>query len=140
MNNQVKTQPNILVISILVILRSQKQQLTHLWHRDTESVRQKVVPFPGPRLQVVESGYPCAGVEGYEGIIREKIQVAPVVKNLSANAGDIGHSGSIHGSGRPLEKDMPTNSSILAWKIPWIEDPSKLQCIGSQEPDMTEST
>ena len=63
-----------------------------------------------------------------------------MVKNLSANAGDIRHSGSIHGSGRPLEKDMPTHSSILAWKIPWTEDPSKLQSIGSQESDVTEST
>ena len=32
----------------------------------------------------------------------------------------------------PLEKGMTTHSSILAWKIPWIEDPGKLQSMGSQ--------
>ena len=32
----------------------------------------------------------------------------------------------------PLEKGMTTHSSILAWKIPWTEDPGKLQSMGSQ--------
>ena len=30
----------------------------------------------------------------------------------------------------PLEKDMATHSSILAWRIPWTEEPSGLQSIG----------
>ena len=33
----------------------------------------------------------------------------------------------------PLEKDMATHSSTLAWKIPWMEEHSKLQSMGSQE-------
>ena len=32
----------------------------------------------------------------------------------------------------PLEKEMATHSSILAWEIPWTEKPSKLQSMGSQ--------
>ena len=32
----------------------------------------------------------------------------------------------------PLEKEMATHSSILAWKIPWTEEPGSLQSIGSQ--------
>ena len=32
----------------------------------------------------------------------------------------------------PLEKGMATHSSILAWKIPWTEEPGKLQSIGLQ--------
>ena len=32
----------------------------------------------------------------------------------------------------PLEKDMATNSSILAWRIPWTEEPGGLQSTGSQ--------
>ena len=32
----------------------------------------------------------------------------------------------------PLEKGMATHSSILAWRIPWTEEPGKLQFIGSQ--------
>ena len=48
-----------------------------------------------------------------------------VVKNLPANAGDVG---SIPGS----EKKMTTNSSILAWQIPWTEEPGGLQSRASQ--------
>ena len=33
----------------------------------------------------------------------------------------------------PLEKGMATHSSILAWRIPWTEDPDKLQSMGSQK-------
>ena len=37
----------------------------------------------------------------------------------------------------PLEKGMATHSIILAWKIPWTEEPGKLQSMGSQQSDMT---
>ena len=33
----------------------------------------------------------------------------------------------------PLEKEMATHSSILAWEVPWTEEPGKLQFIGSQK-------
>ena len=39
------------------------------------------------------------------------------------------------GWGDPLEKEMATHSSILAWKIPWTEEPGRLTV--SQESDMT---
>ena len=32
----------------------------------------------------------------------------------------------------PLEKEMATHSSSFAWKIPWTEDPGRLQSMGSQ--------
>ena len=32
----------------------------------------------------------------------------------------------------PLEEEMATHSSILAWKIPWTEEPGGLQSMGSQ--------
>ena len=32
----------------------------------------------------------------------------------------------------PLEKEMAIHSSTLAWKIPWTEEPSRLQSMGSQ--------
>ena len=38
----------------------------------------------------------------------------------------------------PLEKEMATHSSTLAWKIPWMEKPGGLQSMVSQESDMTE--
>ena len=38
----------------------------------------------------------------------------------------------------PLEKETTTHSSILAWEIPWMEEPGGLQSMKSQESDMTE--
>ena len=38
----------------------------------------------------------------------------------------------------PLEKEMATHSSTLAWRIPWREEPGRLQSMGSQESDTTE--
>ena len=37
----------------------------------------------------------------------------------------------------PLEKEMATHPSILAWRIPWTEEPGGLQTRGGQESDMT---
>ena len=51
-----------------------------------------------------------------------------MVKNLLANAGDIG---SIPGSKDFLEKEMATHSSTLAWEIPWTEEPGGLQSMVS---------
>ena len=50
-------------------------------------------------------------------------------KECAYNAGDLG---SISGSGRHLEKGMVTHSSILAWKVLWIEEPERLQSMESQ--------
>ena len=40
----------------------------------------------------------------------------------------------------PLEKEMATHSIILAWKIPWTEEPDDLESVRSKESDMTEVT
>ena len=55
-----------------------------------------------------------------------------MVKNLPANPGDIRDTGLIPRSGRYLEKSMATHSSIVAWRIPWMEESGGLQSIGSQ--------
>ena len=61
-----------------------------------------------------------------------------MVKNLPANAGDIRDPGLIPTSRRspgqedPLEEGMATHSNILAWRIPWTEEPGGLPSIGSQ--------
>ena len=39
-----------------------------------------------------------------------------------------------------LDEEMATHSSILAWKIPWAEEPGSLQSMGHKESDMTEAT
>ena len=47
-------------------------------------------------------------------------------------AGDIGKKGLIPGGEDPLEKEMTTHSSFLAWKIPWTEGPGRLQSMELQ--------
>ena len=49
------------------------------------------------------------------------------VKNLRANAGEMGVR--LLGLEDPLEKGMATHFSILAWRIPWTEEPGGLQFI-----------
>ena len=57
------------------------------------------------------------------------------VKNLPANAGDTRDVVRSLGGEEPLEEGMETHSSILAWRIPWTEEPGRLQSIGSQRYD-----
>jgi len=59
-------------------------------------------------------------------------QVAVVLKNTPTKAGDIRDAGLIPESRRSPEEGMATHSSILAWRIPWIEEPGRLQSIVSQ--------
>ena len=51
-----------------------------------------------------------------------------LVKNLPANAEDTGLSVDLE---NPLEKEMAIYFSILAWKIPWMEEPGGLQSMES---------
>ena len=53
-----------------------------------------------------------------------------MVKNLPVNAGDMG---SIPGSGRSPGGGSGTYSSILAWEIPWTDEPGGLQSMGLQK-------
>ena len=59
-------------------------------------------------------------------------QVALVVKNLPANAGDGKRVGAVPGSGRSPGGEHGNPLSILAWRIPWTEEPGRLQSTGSQ--------
>ena len=57
-------------------------------------------------------------------------RLTQTIRNPPANAGDLG---SIPWVGKiPLGKGMATQSSILAWRIPWTEEPAALQSTGSQ--------
>ena len=53
-----------------------------------------------------------------------------VGKESACGAGDLGQED-------PLQKEMATYSSVPAWRIPWAEEPGRLQSMGSQELDMT---
>ena len=53
-------------------------------------------------------------------------------KESPANATDVGDTGSIAGSGRSPGEGNVTHSSILAWEIPWADEPGGLQSVGLQ--------
>ena len=61
------------------------------------------------------------------------IVVGTVVKNLPTNAGD-SQEIQVRSLGQEdfLEYETETHSSILAWRIPWTEEPGRLQSMGSQ--------
>ena len=48
------------------------------------------------------------------------------VKNLPANSRDARDTGSTLGGEKPLEEEMAAHSGILAWEIPWTEEPGGL--------------
>ena len=55
-------------------------------------------------------------------------------KECACNAGDLGL---IAGLGKPLEKGMAIHSSILAWRILWIEEPGRLYIVHAVEKSQT---
>ena len=56
------------------------------------------------------------------------------VQETACNTGD---PGLLPGLEDPMQKEMATHSSILAWRIPWMEEPAGLQSMGLPELDMT---
>ena len=82
-----------------------------------QAALEDIVSFSGQREQEFTEQYP-----------------AQLVKNLPATQETWVRS---LGRDDPLEKEMATHSSVLAWRIPWTEESGRLQSIGSQESDMT---
>ena len=60
-------------------------------------------------------------------LIAQTVKNLPVVQETQVRSLDWGD---------PLEKEMATPSSILAWRIPWIDEPGGLQSTASQKSDM----
>ena len=83
-------------------------------------------PLLAPSLIQFSSKYLRAGRCGRVS------QVALVGKNLSANAAGVRDVGLIPGLGRYPGGGNGNFSSILAWRIPWTEEPGGLQSMGSQ--------
>ena len=81
------------------------------------------------------------GLLSYNEVIKLNYKVTEMgfpggseVMNLPANAGDVG---SILCWEDPLEKEVASHSSILAWRVLWTEEPGKLQSRGRKESDTT---
>ena len=69
------------------------------------------------------------------GVILKECLVSmgfPGGSNSKESVCNVGDLGSIPGQEEPLEKGMATHSSILAWRIPWTEEPGGLQSMGLQ--------
>ena len=94
--------------------------------------------FPGS-LAGEESACNAGDPSSIPGLGRVKsftgFPVAQMVKNLPAMLETWVRS---LGQKNPLEKGIATHSSILAWKIPWTEEPGRYSPWGHKESDMTE--
>ena len=66
-------------------------------------------------------------------------QEALVVKSLPNNAGDVRHAGAISGKiGKIPWRRTQQPTPLLAWRIPWTEEPGELHSVGSQVSDRSE--
>ena len=75
---------------------------------------------------------------GFQKRIPIKIELASLLAQSVKNLPSMQETGVLSlGQEDPLEKDMATHPSILAWEIPWVEEPGRLQSMGSQELNMT---
>ena len=79
---------------------------------------EELTPFPLTTALFTEQGNPVRAS-----------QAVLVVENPPAGAGGIGDD---PGQEDPLEEGVAPHSSVLAWRIPWTEEPGRLQSMGSQ--------
>ena len=71
-------------------------------------------------IELIIQGIVFADVKWYQQLTGAS-QMALMVNNPPANAGDTRDMGSIPGLEDPLEKGMATHSTLLLWRIPWTE-------------------
>ena len=84
--------------------------------------------FPSLHSQPGNKGLCCLSVKVKAVQINFRLPGGLGVKNPPANTRDAGYIG----RKGLLEEGMATHSSILAWRIPWAEEPGGLQSMGSQ--------
>ena len=83
-------------------------------------------------ISVVEGGNTELAFGIHARILAKSLtfQAVLVVKSPPVKAGDARDAVRSLGQEDPLEQEMATHSSILAWRIPWTEEPGRLQSIG----------
>ena len=72
---------------------------------------------------MVNSVVLVSAVQPHESLMAQSLKHLPPVRETQVRS---------LGRENPLEKEMVTHSSILAWRIPWTEEPGGLQSTGSQ--------
>ena len=60
----------------------------------------------------------------WASLVAQRVKHLPVMRKTQGRSLD---------QGDPLEKEMATHSSVLAWRIPWTEEPGGLQSMGSHD-------
>ena len=76
----------------------------------------------------IQGGNPCLAGLPRVSLVAQSVKNLPVMQETQVR---------FLGQEDPLEKEMATRSSILAWRIPCTEEPGEPQSMGSQESDMT---
>ena len=80
-----------------------------------------------------QGGLACCGSWGRkESDTTERLNCIPVAQSVNRLSAMQEAQLRFLGWEDPLEKEMATHSSTLAWKIPWMEKPDRLQSMGSQ--------
>ena len=99
--------------------------MTEVWFAESQSQHHKTVTFKMRSNSLITDVLPlCIGFPG-----------SSVIKEYACNAGDLG---SVPGSGTAPGGGNGYHSSILAWRIPSIEEPGRLQSMGVAESPTTE--
>ena len=108
-------------ISLGILLTSAEVRFSAKFRLKLKKVGKNTRPF---RYDLNQISYDYTGFPG-----------GAEVKASACNVGDLGRS---LGQEDPLQKEMTTYSSILAWRIPWTEELGGLQSTGCKESDTTE--
>ena len=75
------------------------------------------------------SGVDCHCYQGWASLVAQKVKNLPVMQGTWVQSLDLED---------PLEEEIATHSSILAWRIPWTEKPVGYSPCGHKESDITE--
>ena len=97
-----------------------------------QTVKSPIIKINSILLQHLKINLMCMTQKNLSMKQKWASQVATVVRNPSANAGDVRDKGLIPGSGRSLEGGHGNALPFLTWRIPWTEEPGELQSLGSQ--------
>ena len=88
-------------------------------------------------LPIQEMKEACVRSLGLEDPLEKEMSTHSSSSVGKESACNTGHLGSVLGSGRSSREGNGNPFSILAWRIPWTEEPGRLQSMGLQESDRT---
>ena len=119
---------------IILTLHWVEELPTHRrWKSDAFQLHRDKPPSSGPSQTSA-----CASLHLVAHLYPLSYPDFPGGSDGKASVYSAGDPGLIPGLGRSLEKEMAIHSRTLAWKIPWTEEPGRLQPMGRKESDTTE--